>query len=268
MIKKFENFVNEGKLNRDDDIYDKFDYNDIDWNAIDDNDSTEAEELKQDIEKELDDIDDDYPTNKGKTVEKFNLMKEVVRQYFDKMEMDTKLPGLSNEEIDDYDESDYNSERKQIRRYFGTTLDLNYNNIEALEYRVFSRHNIERGFYYTLEDIKEICNVIIGAFGKGKLVPILKEILDTKRVLDKKLHLAFLRGKKLPLAVAVNGKILAGMAYYNPIFDMFTETEEQMKYLIDKFKKSNVYEILTDYFENLPDVSEYEFVDLKEMNRG
>ena len=197
---------------------------------------------------------------------KFDFMKEAVRQFFDKMDKND-LPGLSEEDINDYDENDYNSEKKQIRRYFGTILDLDYNNIHTLEIRLFTNDIIEHGFYYTLEDIKEICNVIIGEFGKQSLVPILKEILDVKRVLDKKLPLSF-RGKKLPLAVAVNGKVLAGMAYYNPIFDMYTETEEQMKYLIDKFKKSNIYEILTDYFENLPDVSEYELVDLEKINRG
>lgn len=193
---------------------------------------------------------------------KFDFMKEAVRQYFDKMDKND-FPGLS----EDYDENDYNYEKKQIRRYFGTTLDLDYNNIHALEIILFSNNIIEHGFYYTLEEIKEICNVIIGEIGKQSLVPVLKEILDTKRVVDKKLPLTF-RGKKLPLVVAVNGKVLADIAYYNPIFDMYTETEEQMKYLIDKFKKSKVYEILTDYFENLPDVSEYELVDLKEMNRG
>lgn len=197
---------------------------------------------------------------------KFDFIKKVVREYFEEYFDNKKidLPGLSEEEI----KNGYNSEIKQIRRYFGTTLDFNHDICMALEDRMRLSDYINHGFYYTLEEIKSIHDEIKRVCGDKVMPAAFKFILDLNNKRDIMSFAPSYKRNKLNFVVAENGKVLTDEAYYNPIFDMFTETEEQMEYLIGLFYKSDVYKTLSDYFENLPDVSKYELVDLKKMNRG
>jgi hypothetical protein len=279
MIKKFENFVNEGRLDRDDDAYDKFDYDEINWDDIDyydsndDNDSKELKKLKQDIEKELDSHSSE---NKGKIDNhisphsKFDFIREVAKKYFDEKTKDLSYEVTDedgNVSVGRKQDNFYKNkeELKKIRRVLGTTLDLDYRTCEMIEDRLI-KISETRGFHYTSEELKEIFITLEDL----DVVRFVKLFIDLKTIRgDMEDLLRFIRKNKYPFVVAPNGKILTGEVFYNPVLGIFTKTEDEMEYLIDIFKKSDIYEKITDYFENLPDVSEYELVDLKKkMNRG
>lgn len=231
----------------------------------------------------FDDVDADYPTtNKGKIVKdvindrmvahsKFGFMKEVAREYFDK-----KAKELSYEVTDEDGKvsvgtkrDDFyknNEELKKIRRVLGTTLDLDYRTCEMIEDRLIKLSK-ERGFHYTSKELKEIFTKL----DENDIRRFVKEFIDLNNIYkDKGIERMweFIRKNHYPFAVAPNGKILTGDVFYNPVLDIFAKTKDEMEYLIDIFKKSNIYEKITDYFENLPDVSKYESVYLRNLRKN
>lgn len=267
-------------VKRIDDILDldlnKINWDEINWDDIDDNDSKELKKLKQDIEKELDDIDDDYPTNKGKIGDyisahsKFDFIREVAREYFDEKSKDLLYEvtdedgkvGVGTKRDDFYKNKE---ELKKIRRVLGTTLDLDYRTCEMIEDRLIKLSK-ERGFHYTSEELKEIFTKL----DESDIRRFVKEFIDLSNIHREKgveRICKFIRKNKYPFVVSPNGKILTGEVFYNPVLGIFAKTEDEMEYLIDIFKKSDIYEKITDYFENLPDVSKYELVDLDKKTK-
>jgi hypothetical protein len=192
---------------------------------------------------------------------KFDFIKGIAREYFEEIiNKNGYISNLSKDEL----ENVYKSEIKKIRRFLGENYYLDFDHFKALE-RILSSCINDGGYCYSLEEIKDICDAIKQNHRKytdndieRAVITMLKYLLDS----NKSHKSTIIRKDKLNIVVDVCGKVLAGKVYYNAILDIYTKTEEEMEFLIDNFKNSSVYEVVTDYFDNIPDIDVYKIVDL------
>lgn len=195
---------------------------------------------------------------------KYNYIKEFARKYiiekynrvFDKLD------------YDDYERGEFERDYNSIK-HFLENYNFGKNVINAILDRI--KH---KNYFYSYENIVNIIDRLGIDQTKGTYIAsALKTLLDDEDFYDKLEELKHLSkfngsGKKPPIVIGINGKVLTGGVYYSEFLDVYTETEDEMKNAIELLTSARTfYKIISKELDDYSIIEKYVVVDLDKKTK-